>query len=1139
MFRTLCASVGMIVGFGVFGVEAQTHTVLPSESKVEIAQSPGQLGKKNSRSSVTRVSLVVKDSTLAYVINEISEKARLRPVYTNTDTAFAKRISINLVNERVMDALTIALNGTGLFAKLASDGETLMIRPVVATARSNQSGAVTGRVIDSVTRKGIPEVTVSIAGASKTVLTGDNGTYVIHPIAVGEHVIAVKLLGYKTQTRSIKVGNDTSRVNFVLAPMATTLSGVVTTATGLQRKVEVGNDVTTIKVEEVIRNNPVSNVSELLATRVPGLYAAPTSGQPGAPTRIRIRGVSSINTSNEPIIVVDGVQIRSEAKPGAMSSNFDFAFSPLDQLDVNAIETVEILKGPSAVALYGSDAANGVIVVTTKRGVVDGVPRWTARGKWGIQTMPGKWPQNYFSWGTPALGGLPSHCPYNRWTRTFGCHPDSVQVYQLMNDPGTTVFGRGLTQEYSVGVSGGGRGIIYSFTTSMSRVLGLMKLPDDDVRIIQAEGMTTPSWQRRPQASNQASGTALIAVDVGAKTDVELTTSVSRKMARSTPLSDAMNAAATFAPAVPQYGPDGSVIQGASGLLEAVNTFRERREGTELGSRNTIKINSRGIPSVMNAILTMGVDVRRITSSALLLNGDCYGTILLRGDTKCSRRETAVPLDSGYAKRSAGSAIFSDINLTLSGSAIGSRWLSMTPAIGGNFVRGRDEVTAVSILGLPVGYIRGGIGSIQAFSEGQSSRNTLGMYVETRFKFADRLWLPLSIRTDAGSALGANVMPQFPRLGFSYLLSDQPIFQQIPVIGSFPMARVRTAFGVAGKQPGVLEKFRTYKQANSIFVDGSPAAGFELNTIGNTGLRPERSQEWEFGVDADIVEHPRGRLSITVTSANKMTRDLLTGIVLPGSAGSYSQAVNLGNVQNSTFELTMDALMVIRSISWQPSMSLTTLRNRVKALNLTSQSGGSGLFGIAGLEQRNVVGYPLYGQWARDVVGYADRNSDGIIGPSEIQLSDSAIFIGVSYPKFTINTQQQLTMRSNVTLSGVLSYENGLTQVRERGKYSRVENDPTLSLREQAYGMYSVLTRAQQVSTLRFTSMQINYLLPHFVTGRIFGGRSVSIKASGKNIGLWSTYRGKDPNVGAFGEVVWDRGQLPTPREWAFELGVH
>src|SRR5690606_34082679 len=132
-----------------------------------------------------------------------------------------------------------------------------------------------------------------------------------------------------------------------------------------QRRVEVGNDITTIDVPSVIANNPVSTVTDLLVTRVPGMVVGHASGEPGAKNELRIRGTNSIRASNQPIIIVDGVQVIGD-RDGVDPT--DFETSPINQLDVNAIQTIEVLKGPSAVALYGSDAANGVIVITTKRG---------------------------------------------------------------------------------------------------------------------------------------------------------------------------------------------------------------------------------------------------------------------------------------------------------------------------------------------------------------------------------------------------------------------------------------------------------------------------------------------------------------------------------------------------------------------------------------------------------------------------------------------------------------------------------------------------------------------------------------------------------------------------------------------------
>ncbi len=1119
----------MAVAGDVSAARAQTKYSLQRDEDIrasaEVVMQAQRLLQKS-------VSIVVRDSTVLYVIEQIAKQSNVRVAFDQALPAFKSRVSVNLVNTNVSDALTAALKGTGLIATVASDGQTILIRPRVGSAKKPSqvpdTGVVAGLILDSVTSKPIRGVAISVVGLRVSAVSGDDGRFAMK-VPGGGQTIRVQILGYKLASRSITVTKDVPvTVQIKLASAPTTLSGVVTTATGLQRKVEVGNDITSISVEEVIRNNPVSNVSELLATRVPGLYAAPTSGQPGAPTRIRIRGVSSVNSSNEPIIVVDGVQIRSEAKYRAANvtdAGIGFNFSPLDQLDINSIETVEVLKGPSAVALYGSDAANGVIVVTMKRGSV-GPTRWNAAMSLGASSLPGQWPNNYFSWGTPFIGGMPMHCPHGQWN-PLGCTPDSVTVYQILNSPNTTVFGRGLTQEYSVGVNGGVKGVTYSLTTSMKQDLGLMKMPDIDVQLLRDEGTPPLSWQRQPQAANQQSGTGIVRMDFGPVTSATLSTGISRTAGRSTPLSNALQTAATFPPPQPVYDANGSLATPRSGLLAIISAFREERTSREVGFRNSLTLQT-GAISNTNTMISAGIDSRSMSSRSYLANGDCYGGMLCR-------TVLGGGSDSSWVLRSIGSGVSADIKINMSMQPLGHRLLNVIPSIGGNFVQSSEGQVSVNASGLPDGMrdARGGAARQSQFDETQASRNTVGAYLETRINVADRFWFPLAIRTDAGSALGGNVMPKFPKLGFSYLLSDQPNFRQLPIIGNLPMVRLRTAFGTAGKQPDVVAKYRTYKRGSNEISNN-----FDLNSLGNTMLKPERSQEWELGFDSDVIEHDHGSLSFTATWARKRTHDLLVQGVVPGSIGAFSLWQNLGDIDNATFEFSVDGSLQSSLISWRPSFNVTTLRNRVIRLTNGKQSGN--LSAISGLQSRNIVGYPLYGRWASELVGYNDRNHDGIIDIDEIAYSDSAKFIGAPYPKFTANTQQQLTAFANLTFSAVLSYEHGLTQVRsDAPMYSRAQNDPSLSLKEQAYGLYSALTRAQQVSTLRWTSMQISYLLPHTITQRALGTRTASVALYGTNVGLWSTYRGKDPNVGATGEEVFDQGQLPQPRVLGLSLRIN
>ncbi len=1066
----------------------------------------------------TRISVNFRDMSIVDALNEVMRLSGVPINYVKTSIPANARVTLRANKERTIDIVTSILKGTGVQAELGVAGSLKLVRPdSVRISASSETGVVMGTVTDSATGHAIAGVAISLQPSGRTALSNEKGAFSIHSVMEGSYIISAKVFGFRSSSRRITVTKGvTATVPIVLPPVATQLSGVVTTVTGEQRKVEVGNDITTIKVADVIRTNPVSNVSELLATRVPGLYAAPTSGQPGAPTRIRIRGVSSINSSNEPIIVVDGVQLRNETKKtadNAVVTGVGFEFSPLDQIDVNSIETVEVLKGPSAVALYGSDAANGVIVVTTKKGIA-GDTRWTSSASWGSQTMPGKWPNNYFSWGTSAIGGLPDHCTQDLWSQSLGCHPDSLVVYQLLNSRNSTVFGRGLEQQYSLGVSGGVKGITYSITTSLNSTLGLMKLPASDVDLLASQSISVPAWQKRPQAATQRSGTAVTRMDLGSQSNMTISTGLTNSKARSTPLSDAMARSVDVAPPKPVYLDDGSIGVSESGLLSAVSNFRERRQTSETGVRSSLILQSTALQNT-NTMLSFGVDNRNLSQTSYLANGDCY--IVKRCD------------DSSYARRSTGNATTTDIKVNLSARAFGHRLLNMVPSIGGNLVQMASSDMSLNAFGLPAGVrdVRSGLAERVDFNEVQSSRKTVGGYVEARVNIADRLWLPFAMRTDAGSALGGNVMPKFPKLGFSYLLSDQPGFRNLPLVGSMPLVRLRTAFGVAGKQPLPAAKYRTYKEDRN-------SGGFDINSIGNPFLLPERTRELELGFDADMIENERGQLSMTATWASKKTNDLLVEGKLPASMGNFRRWMNLGDVNNTSIELSLNSSMRLSGVSWSSDVGLSTLKNQLTRLATTSD-----VTTFDGIKIRNVVGYPLNGRWAKEIVGYFDRNKDGIIDADEVAYSDTIQYLGSPLPKFTLNAQQQFTFFGNTTVSSVFGYDYGMMQIRNKGMYDQANNDPSLSLREQAYGLFSVATRAQEVSTLRWTSLQVNYMLPKHISNRIIKNGTATISAFGKNVGLWSTYRGKDPNVGATGEQVIDRGQLPTPRSWGFSVRIN
>lgn len=1104
-----------------------------------------------------KVTLSLRDTNLEEALQALARQANLSLTYSRMVVPVNKRVEkFDIKDLNVVDALDRLLANTEIVALVRANGQVVLQSDEAGKAgatgdRNAETGTITGVVLDSGSSSGIAGATVSVVGTRLTAITDSKGAFRINGVPPGAQKVTVKLLGYQSRTVDVTVTAEKAvSVNVELKRAATSLDEVVTTVVGEQRKVEIGNDVTTIKVEEVIRNNPVANVTDILKTRAPGVHVAPSSGEPGAPSRVRIRGVNSINTSNEPIIIVDGVQIRSEVREaGSTDPNWDF--SPIDQIDINTIEKIEILKGPSAVAMYGSDAANGVIVITSKRGQVS-APRWTANMSVARETMPGKWPWNYFAWGETLHmeTEVGMQCPHGEgtWYGFPSCRYDSTSKYQILNSPGTTVFGSGLANQLGINVSGGVNAFTYSVTGSARSTLGIMKLPDEDLEILLRAGYEVPSVVRKPQSAEMKSIATMFGLSPTPNSSVTYSSTFTRSTRRTTPLTNALRQAADMPPPVPVYDANNEMIGIGSGMLVKVPDLMQVTRGTEMGFRNSLNA-SAPLSDHGRATLLLGVDVRSINGSSLLKNGDyCPVTAQLSGIVGgCS--------DSYYSRGSyntnTGSAVTYDASFRAVGKSIGFRHLNVMPTIGFNLISSSERSIQGRKTGLPVGAVTGSSATgsnnseDRTYSERSGDRRTAGLFMQAEIGIANRMWIPLAIRTDAGSSIGGSVRPRFPKLGFSFLASDHPSFPQIPLVGRMPELRIRSSFGASGKQPRPTAKLRTFR-----FDDDEMEMGDILRarmySVGNSNLRPERSLELEMGFDATVLDSDGGRLMYKLTWAKTNTSDLIVENNLPVSLAERSQTVNLGDVVSSSLEMEVEGFVRAGGLDLSSQIGFARQLNRVTRLrqslsqvvdqHLGTLDEGSLAYRYARVLLRQVEGYPLNGKWAFPIVAYGDRNENGVIEPDEVIHGDSMVYLGAPYPEFTINSSTQLTFMTNLSVSSVLTYEHGATQNSAKNIYNRFSNDPTISLREQAFGMFSPITTIQTVSSLRLESVQLTYRLPEIGLLRRVNLRSSSIALHGTNLGLWTNYRDKDPGIGAVGDDLRNHYELPRGRTYGITI---
>ena len=268
---------------------------------------------------------------------------------------------------------------------------TLFTIPSDVLAR--QTGTVTGVVREASSGLPLTGAQVVIESTVYGGLTNTDGRFLLLNIPAGTYRLRVELIGLGTEVNEVVVeAGPTTTSDFRLSPSALALDEVVVTVTGERRKRELGNAVGTIQADQVVEVAPVHDMSDLLRGRTAGVQIFSGSGATGMGGRVRVRGASSISLSNEPLLYVDGVRV--ESRGGMTVWAGGQRPSRLDDINPEDIESVEIVKGPAAATLYGTEAANGVIRITTKQGR-PGETRWNLWTETGLVQDRATYPSNY------------------------------------------------------------------------------------------------------------------------------------------------------------------------------------------------------------------------------------------------------------------------------------------------------------------------------------------------------------------------------------------------------------------------------------------------------------------------------------------------------------------------------------------------------------------------------------------------------------------------------------------------------------------------------------------------------------------------------------------------------------------------
>lgn len=1007
----------------------------------------------------------------------------------------------------------------------------MALMPALARAQQTQ-GSVSGTVREQGSGRPIANARVSVVGTSVLGTTREDGTYTLAGVPTGPQRIRVLALGHAALVQSVTVGvGAATRADFSLTPVAVQLEQVVTTATGDARKVEVGNDIPRVDAVKVVETKPITNITDLLNARAPGVQVL-AGTMSGTGQRIRIRGQNSLSLTNDPIFIIDGIKMESSTGSSSIGIGGSSP-SRISDIDPNQIESIEVVKGPSASTLYGTDAANGVIVITTKRGRV-GRAKWNAYVQRGRIVDKNKYPDAYTVFGHSLTGGAP------RRTNANNCFPvdislgrcvvDSTATFNLFATKETTPLAPAYEEQYGADFSGGSEALRYFMHGSYAGEQGVYKVPEFDIARLLAKNGVIPGEQLRPNMLTRATGRANMNLQLSPLADIALSTafiSVSQRLPQTENNTTGLTSSAYRGPG---YRTNGFI----SGTTLPLNGYRIFTPGDMF--QETVKQDvNRFIGSItpnwrplswLTARGNFGIDYTNRVDSDLCRQGQCSDFGTSRLGFKLNRRTN-----------------FFDYTFDVSSTAqfkLSSALASKTTA-GVQYVRTVFERNGAEGDVLPPGAITASAGANQFAQETSTYKITAGSFVEQTFSLHDRLFLTGAFRADNNSAFGTKTSSIiYPKANVSWVISEEPFFPKPAFLNQL---RVRMAFGQSGTSPGTNDALAFYSVSNTLLNDqGSSAVIF--SAVGNPNLKPERTGELEGGLDIDMFDN---RASLTMTTYKRQTRDALVTRILPPSAGvSASRFENLGSVSNSGFETSLRTQIIqTRPFGFDLNLAWSVNDNKLVSLGNVPP--------IIGTDLREIPGYPLFGVWRKKILSYTDINKDGILTANEVVVSDSAMFLGRSSPRSELTLEPAIDLFDNMFRAsaafdhkGKFMLKNSNERIRCNGSFSCEGLTPTAPLAQQArvVALREDPSRTEQGfwengAYTKIREVALTFTPPtRWLQHRFFRADRFSITAAARNVKTWSHWTGIDPEQAAAAEQeVQDPFQaVPPPRYYTLRF---
>ena len=1028
---------------------------------------------------------------------------------------------------------------------------------------------VTGIVTDEETSDVLPGVNVVLKGTIQGTVTDVRGSYSFE-VSSGEAILVFSFIGYQSQ--EIRVGSR-SVINVSLSTDVKDLDEVVVVGYGTMKKMDLTGSVSSIS-GDILKETVVTNVDQMLQGRLAGVHVTQNSGAPGGATTIRIRGASSINSSNEPLYVIDGIPFSGD---GTTIGGFDWMggsngqnkVNPLSTIAPSDIESINVLKDASAAAIYGAAGANGVVLITTRRGK-EGSLTISYDGYVTTQTVAEKLD----------MMNLREYAQYQVELGDF-LQSDVDDAYK---DP--SILGEGTDWQDAIFRDA----LMHSHQLSLSGGTGKMKMTASGGYMNQ-EGTIFGSEFERYNARFNADGKVHDWLQMGGSLAFTHTDEV---ITRQDGNDGVIMQALTMQPSVPIYNFDGTwagpnSVNGASqynpvwlATMQNNTLKRNRTMGNFYLSVDFYKD--------LNFRTEFGFDLSDNVNKSFLPTYD-FGLISSDLNMMMQREEHSdYLLWKNYATYNHTFASKHHVNGMAGVEMSRSNWEG-TQLIKQNFMT--DDIFVMTT-----------DGDFVSNSGWKDKATGVSVFGRFQYNYDDRYLFTGTIRAEASSKFGSNnKWGYFPSLAVAWRVSNENFLKSSATISNL---KLRMGYGKVGNS-----NIGTYKYGSTMTAVTSPMGTYYYMTnISNSDLKWEASEQYNIGIDLGLFHN---RINLTADVYQKETEDLLMQVSIPSYLGGeeyndiQSPFVNIGKTRNRGVDLSLNTVNIENpNFTWTSNLIVSVNRNKVKALNEDSQvifgnldwysefqtataimvGQPMGVFygykvdrlftdeedildSPVQVEDPSNPGQNLFNQKTGVYVGdikFRDLTKDGVIDDNDQTV------IGDPNPDFTFGFSNTLSYKSIDLTIGLTGAVGGdilnFTRVRTEGMRSIWDNqakavtnraqvatdaggrpylaNPGTDVPRPATNDFNRNTRMsdrwiEDGDYLRIQNITLSYNFPKKLTNKL-KLQNMKVYTTLQNLYTWTDYSGFDPEIGAYNQSALmqnvDMGRYPSPRMYTFGVNI-